>query len=168
MKNLNVKGEMPKADEGFYKDDKEYGIFLKYDAKENLVGSYTYQAGVLQGAFEEYFPGTTIVSRKGYYRNGLLDGTVYDFHKNGQVACESQYLFGQLNGCQREFSEEGKILRIAHFKADKLNGTYEKFTNGCLSWAGVYRNGNIVIVVRDRVYLAAFCAGLERRSFAYQ
>lgn len=168
MKKLNMKGEMPKASEGFYKEDKEYGVFLKYDAKENLIGSYTYQAGVLQGPFEEYFPGTTTVSRKGYYQNGLLSGTVYEFYKNSQVARESQYLLGQLNGCQREFSEDGEILRIAHYKADKLNGTYEKFTNGRLSWAGVYRNGNIVVVVRDRVYLAAFRAGLERKSFAYQ
>lgn len=167
MKNLNIKGKMPKDGEGFYKDGKEYGVFLEYDSKDRLIGSYTYQAGILNGPFERYFPGTTTVSKKGYYREGLLHGTVYDFYENNQMARESQYLLGKLEGCMREFDEDGTISRIVHYKADKLNGSYEKFSHGRISWAGIYRNGNIVVMARDMVYLAACRSELER-DFQYQ
>ena len=167
MKNLNTNGEMPKAGEGFYKDGKKYGVFLKYDKKKRLIGSYTYQADVLNGAFEEYFPDTMIVSKKGYFKEGLLHGTVYDFYENNQVARESQYQLGKLNGCMREFDEDGTISRIIHYRDDKLNGSYEKFSHGRISWAGIYRNGNVVVMTRDIVYLAAHRSQLER-DFQYQ
>ena len=167
MKTYNMKGEIPKANEGYFdKDGKKNGVFEKYDEKNRLIGRYTYKKDVLHGPFEEYYPNTNgVLAKEGCNENGLLEGLCIEYSPSGVVIRESEYTKGMLNGRQCEYSEiTGLPIRVLYFKMDVLHGPYEKYcANGQVSWAGVYREGNLVVVVRDKVYLSACRLQMQQR-----
>lgn len=76
------------------------------------------------------------------YANGVREGIVYVFHRNGKVRLIVPIKDGKKEGNRREYNEAGILIEECFYVADRKNGGYKKidpYTGRCLVQA-YYRN----------------------------
>lgn len=76
------------------------------------------------------------------YVNGVREGIVYAFHKNGKVKLIVPIKGNKKEGNRREYNDSGVLIEECFYVANKKNGGYKKYdpyTGRCIIQAN-YRN----------------------------
>jgi antitoxin component YwqK of YwqJK toxin-antitoxin module len=97
----------------------------EYSCKDMDSGTLTLRehrvAGLPEGEFIKYVPGSNEIDETGHYKAGKLDGVLRRFRK-GSVYLEQSYVAGKLRGVQREL-KDGVPSRIFLIGADGSRDT---------------------------------------------
>jgi antitoxin component YwqK of YwqJK toxin-antitoxin module len=81
---LNIDSSRLEMVFGQYKNDKEVGQWKCYDGQFRPTQIINYNNGILNGIFIKYYPNGKI-KKKGFMRNGYVDGTTEYFDENGNL-----------------------------------------------------------------------------------
>ena len=154
-----------------YKNNKKEGKHLVFypqiEGSEKKVKAMEamFKNNKLDGEVVEYYPNGQRSSLV-FYKDGLQEGTMQLFHKNGKLAAEMTFKEGKENGTMRHYFpkgalgrevkvvaglktgeektyfEDGKLNSIYRYKEGKLDGLSEHWNSeGVLIFEGEYRNG---------------------------
>jgi len=79
---------------------------------------------------------------EGEYLNGeKWNGKIKDYHNNGKLEFEGEYLNGKRNGLGKEYNYDGKLQFEGIYLNGKKNGKGKEFyNNGQLKLEGEYKN----------------------------
>jgi len=92
-----------------FKNDKKDGQGFEYS--DSLVSTVT------------WYENNNLLSQQSINRTnkeGKKYGTWMDFHANGNLKTESNYVDGQLNGLYKLFDTHQRLLRVGHYQEDSL------------------------------------------------
>ncbi len=154
-----------------YKNNKKEGphvvFYPQVDSDEKKVKAMeaVFKNNNLHGKAMEYYPNGQ-QSSVAFYKDGVQEGLVQLFHKNGKLAVEMTFKEGKENGMMRQYFpkgalcrevevvaglktgeektyfEDGKLNSIYRYKEGKLNGLSEHWNSeGVLIFEGEYCNG---------------------------
>jgi len=123
--------------------------------KKNRIGEWIYF----------FNDGKTILSKENYI-NGLLDGKLEVFYKNGKLTELAHYQKGKLNGQRIRYGDTGKETENISYKEDVIHGSaiiYDEkgdvyargsYTNGIKSGVWEFNmDGEMVKVEADKIRL---------------
>lgn len=113
-----------------------------YDNGTQLQFEETYLNGKLHGLsrgfhrngnpdYEEIYNNGSLVNRKIYYINGLLqcetnykkgkkEGKYTAYHENGKLHLECNYIKSKIYGSYKIYSEDGNLIEELHFVKGKI------------------------------------------------
>ncbi|MBN1950807.1 MAG: hypothetical protein JW801_06360 [Bacteroidales bacterium] len=78
-----------------------------------------------------YYPGTRQLKEELTYADGLLNGRVASYYKDGQLKRLGRFVKGEMDGKWEGWFGNGQKQYIAHYRNDKLDGDYQEwFENG--------------------------------------
>ena len=112
---ISVKGELPN------------GLIKQYDIDGKLISENNYNAGKLEGVNKTFYSDGKTVATVKNYKNGVLEGKVFEYCENGNKKIESNYKNGILNGVLKKYSTSGTLLSSAHYAEGKLDGLYKEY-----------------------------------------
>ncbi len=112
---VSVKGEIPN------------GLIKEYNIEGKLVAENNYNAGKLEGVNKTFYSDGTTVATVKNYKNGLLEGKVFEYYENGNKKQEANYKNGLLNGILKKYSMAETLLSSANYIDGKLDGLYKEF-----------------------------------------
>jgi antitoxin component YwqK of YwqJK toxin-antitoxin module len=74
------------------------------------------------------------------YKNGLPDGEMLMWYKNGKLKRKGYFREGKRNGKWETWDESGKKILEVHFKNDQLDGLFVMYNeNGEVMERGIYK-----------------------------
>lgn len=95
---------------------------------KNRIGTWLYYAN----------DGKTVILEENY-KNGLLDGTVKIFYKDGVLTEESYYKRGKLHGESKRYTSDGKMISKIPYVNGKIHGKVFYYDNqGIIRETGHY------------------------------
>jgi len=147
-KNVNNPEYAPEqiVEEGYYKDGKKEGLWIKYYPSGVKRSEITYVGGRPKGPYRLYYENgkveeegnwdknKNVGSFKRYYSNGNLqqefnfnengkrEGIQRYYHENGQLAIEGNWQDGKENGEVKEYYPDGTLKSIKVFN----NGVFDE------------------------------------------
>jgi antitoxin component YwqK of YwqJK toxin-antitoxin module len=148
--------------EGTYKDDLKVGEWRDYYNNGRLKEIYTYKlskvknnsndvvimgmsqlVSVPHGKYEAFSHLDYEIKAKGQYKNGLKQGTWYDYYPGGVIPTYiTQYKKGKLHGVMKEFGRRGELHSEIHYKDGLKDGWFVIFDrNGKVSVQKMFSNG---------------------------
>lgn len=77
------------------------------------------------------------------YVNGLLEGRVTSYYKNGNMQADNYYIAGKLNGVSKQFDIKGNPIREISYKENLIFGNCKYYENGVIDTERYYVNGII-------------------------
>jgi len=101
------------------------GVWLVYD-DAYLYYMANYKNDTLNGPFEVYWFHNGVVSEKGYFLNGMLEGPFMSFWENGQIRSIAFYNEGLLNGLTSSFDKNGRIKSHFRYINNVVDDTYNE------------------------------------------
>jgi antitoxin component YwqK of YwqJK toxin-antitoxin module len=130
--------------EGKYKDDLKIGEWRDYYNNGRLKEINTYKivkvkdkqndvlmlgmkqlVSVPHGKHEAYSQVDYQIKAKGQYKNGLKNGTWYDYYPGGVIPTYvTQYKNGKLHGVMKEFGRRGNLHSEIHYKEGLKDGWF--------------------------------------------
>ncbi len=90
-----------------------------------------YTNGVLDGERTFYFPNGT-VKRKENYRAGRLNGLASDFNKEGKLVHSATHSYHWKYGMEKWYNSEGKVVKTMQWQRDLPVGIQKQTFNGTL------------------------------------
>jgi antitoxin component YwqK of YwqJK toxin-antitoxin module len=137
--------------EGEYLDGKKHGKGKEYDKYKNLIYEGEYFNGKRHGQGKEY-------NNNGIYEVEYLNGEKInekyinkikiqkeykiEYHKNGEIKFEGEYLKGKRNGRGREYNKNVSLIYEGEFVNGIRNGGGKEYdVYGNLIFIGKYLNG---------------------------
>lgn len=98
------------------------------DLKSNLIlaSEYTYHLGILNGKFQEYYPGGKL-KEAGEYLKGELTGKNLEFYENGRVSSSVDYVSGQKKDAKTYF-ENGRLKKHSKYH-DNFEICYQQYNS---------------------------------------
>jgi antitoxin component YwqK of YwqJK toxin-antitoxin module len=126
---------------GNFKNGVPEGVAREYDTLGKIINSQIYLDGVLvgegiydaggyeQGPWKEYHPNGALKAQ-GEYLNGKKIGPWTFFHPNGQIEQKGKYdTKGQPQGDWKWYYEDGKLLREETYIDGLVNGTLIEYSD---------------------------------------
>ena len=148
---INVKGNIPN------------GLIKEYNIDGKLVSENNYNAGKFEGVNKTFhLDGKTVATVKNY-KNGVLEGKVFEYYENGNKKLEATYKNGVLNGVLKKYSINGTLLSSAHYANSQLDGLYkEYFVTGTPKIEIEYYNGK-----KEGYSKEYFSSGILKHEYNY-
>lgn len=112
---VSVQGELPN------------GLVKQYGIDGKLVAENNYNAGKLEGVTKTFYPDGKTVATVKNYRNGVLEGKVFEYYENGNKKTEASYKEGILNGTLKKYSMAETLISSAQYSDGKLDGLYKEY-----------------------------------------
>lgn len=103
------------AAESWYLDGRQVGKAVSYYARGEVRAILRYKEGLQHGKQEYYYRDQTPQTIIEHDVNGLLEGNVYLFHRNGLLARKLHYQDGKRDGTEYLWSEHGILIMEANF-----------------------------------------------------
>jgi len=159
--------------EGEYVEGKRNGDWRIYVIEDKtfrkiLSHTFTYQAGIPEGAFKYYYPNGKL-AQVGCYKAGMIegssnllfpDGSVFGkqtfvankkhgrqeyFYPNSKLKFFYDYENGHKQGAYESYYPDGKVEESFHNVADSIDGVYRYFyPSGQLWTEKIYKNGRTI------------------------
>lgn len=131
-------------EEGYFMHGLKFGQWVNYTEREGRVASVTsYIDGKRDGLYLKFDARENLNIRVGF-KNDQYDG-LYSEVQYGTVLKEANYKEGKLHGIYKEYYGNGKLLKEIEFKEDKQDGFYKYYDEqGNLSIEYLYKNGEKV------------------------
>ena len=101
--------------QGNYKDGKEHGKIMRWNAYGKLEEKYYCKNGKTEGKTKTYRDDGTLFSQ-GYYKEGKKEGNFKQFWNNTKVWINAYYKHGELEGEYKEFLHKGGLSKICYYK----------------------------------------------------
>lgn len=116
-----------------------------------------------QGVWKFYTDSRLWMTRS--YKNGILDGQVKEYFRNGTLSLISNFKSGKKEGFQKTFNRAGQLTQQMKFKEGKIVGHYKEYNpkNGVPVLQGFYRNG-----VKDGYWYYFDNNGKQKLSLEYK
>ena len=129
-----------------YKDNKQNGLYTRWNANGIKVEECTYKNNNMDGSFSSWFDNGNI-DKKYNYKDGKIDGSQEWYYENGNKAESSEYTLGMRNGNYVRWFYDGQKEYSNNYKDDKMDGLQEwYYKNGVKSRSSEYslgvKNGN--------------------------
>jgi len=123
---------------------------LDYDIFEGMkIYRGSYVNGLRDGVWTLYnfaFGKISKPLKKVTYKNGVLDGKLCCYDKDGKICKEIHYSNGKKHGIRRLFNSEGNVMEYMYYKEDVLDGPFciTKIENNKIIplFKGQFKNGN--------------------------
>ncbi|MDH5368229.1 MAG: hypothetical protein OEW67_14695 [Cyclobacteriaceae bacterium] len=80
-----------------YYNGKKNGTSIGYDSSGYQMNHYNYRDGITDGYFEVYFPKTSDIKIKGYYKKDKPDSLGFEYYKSKKLRSVYYYDMGQLD-----------------------------------------------------------------------
>ncbi len=146
-RNISVRGNTQKLEEGFYKDDKKHGEWKFYDPGEGYLRQVAfYINGELNGKERNFHPSGTIAS-EGENRNGSRVGTWKIFYPDGKLQAEGSYspsddpeIRFKRTGIWKEYYRNGKLFAEGPRDHIRTGRWIFYFQDGQVAFRGVMKN----------------------------
>ena len=155
-----------KSEEVVYKDGNVISntTFKWYPSKEyytnknnNCKQIINYKNGVRHGLYQLYYDRNELkynnksqvkkgewgyLKAEGYYINGLLEGNVLGWHKNGNLSTKGNYNNGKQEGLHKFWHENGLLMTESNYHNGELHGETRLYDeNGDYVKSYYYKNG---------------------------
>lgn len=111
-----------------YRNGQQHGLDLKFDKMGRITEKVQYTNGRANSPKQG--------QQKGYYVNGLLNGKIVYYHKNGQKRLEGQYWNGYHAGKWTTYHKDGSYTE--EYYPAELNGLMK----ACREWPLSTKNYN--------------------------
>lgn len=111
----------------------------KPDGRKELEGNYTNKKK--NGVFKYYNNDGTAVIKEETYVKGVINGTVTEYHKNGQVKSVMTVVNDVADGPTSTSDDKGQLVSNGNMKANQPEGTWKFFKNGVLDTEINFTNG---------------------------
>jgi antitoxin component YwqK of YwqJK toxin-antitoxin module len=111
-----------------------------------MLAVYHYKNNLLNGLHQLFYPKNeqekTVKSLEANYKNGLIDGELSEYNKEGHKIHRTLYKNGVKDGISVAYFEDGKTHITMTYKNNLLNGTVtEYFPNGKIKRTTPYLDG---------------------------
>jgi len=94
-----------------YKDGEQHGQAKSYAADGTVIRVSTMQHGERDGEMIDYWPATGNPRRILRYDRGTVQGTVREYHENGQLRREIPFVDDMMHGEEKRFTADGEPER---------------------------------------------------------
>ena len=101
-----------------YVQDKKEGLFLEFNASNQLWRRCTFHNDVRYGEYREY--SGAIVRENRNYENGKLEGVSRTFYDDGKVLEEAYYKDGLREGVSKWYDQNGNLTIQYEYKKGEL------------------------------------------------
>lgn len=112
--------------------------FIQYYENSNIKAKQFDSVG-LQWIFRYNEKGNLI--QKETLKNGLLNGTSYQYYDDGKIYIQTQYVNGKKNGLFKMFFANGKPKAECYFVNDSINGIFKVWTEDGFYGEEYFENG---------------------------
>lgn len=113
-----------------YINGKIHGDVIEYNTQGKMVGKQSYWHGILHG--EKMETGARGHITKATYENGVLQGAYKEFFANGLAAVEGQYAENKKTGRWLVFEKNGDLKEDVTYLAGKRHGETKRYQKGAL------------------------------------
>lgn len=96
------------------------GLVQVYGTNDQIIKEYKIENGVKEGDDFEFDPLSGKKILRLPWKEGLLQGTVQSFYKNGQMESQKEISSNQRNGLSLSWYEDGSLRFIEHYLKDRL------------------------------------------------
>lgn len=104
-----------------YIDGKRDGLYLKFDARENLNVRVSFKDDQYDGLFTEVQYGTVL--KEANYKGGKLHGLYKEYYGNGKLLKEIEFKEDKQDGFYRYYDEQGNLsIEYQYKNGEKLSG----------------------------------------------
>ncbi len=162
-----IDGYTTQYTEAVFKDGIPNGSWKTYKYNK-LAEEYTYDNGILNGVYKEYYSDGAVKASRNYVK-GKPEGKFIQYGANGKIESEVNFKNGVQDGAEIRYDSQGKVRSQANFsegktigkevrnissntgdyvqtanynKEGKYDGEYsEIFTDGKVRMKGQYKNG---------------------------
>ena len=134
------------------------GRWVRYQQHSKIKIISNYLNGVEEGPYTVY--NDTVLTVKGTYVNGLLEGDWVMYFNHGPLLKRGQFIHGKAEGLWETFDEFGQLERKEYFKNDARHGEWKQFFNNRLRDEGRYEN-NLQVGTWRRYHENGQLAGLS-------
>jgi len=92
-----------------FKNGERDGELKRYYLNGNLLMRFYYEAGKVEGPWEDYYPNGKI-KREETYKNDVRDGSMRVYYENGNLGMKAFFVNGKREGTIEFYEEDGKKI----------------------------------------------------------
>lgn len=113
----------------------------------NFEGKFV--KGNSHGEWVYYYPSGEVSNRK-TFEDGVLNGRYTEYFENGQLEFALDYVEGSAQGWSKIYNAQGKLLRQGTFHNDKMWGPWDEyFVDGSIETKNFLANGSVTYKSTD-------------------
>jgi hypothetical protein len=136
--------------ESWYLNGKQVGKAIYYSSPSIIHAILRFKNGLQQGEQEYFYDDQTPKTIIENYTNGLLDGDVFLFHRNGLLARKLHYQAGKRDGTESLWNERGILVMEANFSNGNPVGISKVWSAEGKLIQEIFYNDNSEVVTQVR------------------
>ncbi|MAQ70321.1 MAG: hypothetical protein CMD23_04420 [Flavobacteriales bacterium] len=132
------------SEEGFFLDNQEHGLWVKYHENGQVRELLNYRNGKLDGVRVAINKRGKLIEQE-FFKDGGYHGIQKYYHDNGRISLESSYVLGDRHGLFVKYYRNGKKQESVNYLTNQKHGLAQwYFDNEQLSIQYMYNHGLIV------------------------
>jgi antitoxin component YwqK of YwqJK toxin-antitoxin module/Tfp pilus assembly protein PilF len=131
---------------GNYKDGKAVGFWQFYNKSGRLTAEGNFDDSGDRIGKWTWYSSINKIKETTIYKEGVLDGKNFLFHKNGKKYINAIYENDSLSGQYEYFNKKGALVQRKYFKSGKVDGIYKSYFGvgeKLLEFLIPYKNGEV-------------------------
>ena len=132
-----------KVEEGTYKNSNMDGTFSFWYDNGNIDKKFNYKDDKVDGLQEWYYK-NGVKSKSSEYSLGVKKGNFQEWYQSGQLKFNLNYKNNKKDGLQEEYLQDGTKTLESNMSNNKKNGSFKEWANnGKLVFSGNYKDGEM-------------------------